>query len=103
MSVWVTEIYAAAAARPVVAPFDGNPARSEMRLPPFEFALADGERHMQRTIAAMTGNGPAGQGDGLARGALAKDQEDIVPGHRISRQPVVAIDRLRIVSIEAGN
>ena len=42
------------------ASFDGDPARSEMRLPAIEFVLADGERHMQCAIAAMAGDGPAG-------------------------------------------
>ena len=70
---------------PIVAPFDGNSVRSEVRLPANEFVFADGERHMQRAISAMAGNGPAGRGNGPPRGALAKDQKHIAPGHRIGR------------------
>ena len=75
---------------PIVAPFDGDAARSEMCLPTIEFVRANGERHMQHAITTVAGNGPAGQDNGLSRGALAKDQKDIASGHRISRQPVVA-------------
>lgn len=90
MTVRIAEIDAASTTFPIVAPFDGDAARSEMCLPKIEFVLADGERHMQHAITTMAGNGPAGQDNGLPRGALAKDQEDIVSGHSIIRQPVVA-------------
>ena len=43
----------------------------------------------------MAGNGPAGQGNGFPRCALAKDQKDIASGHRISGQPIVALDWLQ--------
>ena len=59
---------------PIVAPFDGNSVRSEVRLPANEFVFADGECHMQRAISAMAGNGPAGQGNGLPRGAHEFEQ-----------------------------
>lgn len=49
---------------------------------------------MQHAITTMAGNSSAGQGNGLLGGALAKDQENIVFGHRISGQPIVAIDWL---------
>ena len=49
-----------------------------------------GESHMQHAVTTVARDGPAGQDNGLPRGALAKDQEDIVSGHSISRQPVVA-------------
>jgi hypothetical protein len=45
---------------------------------------------MQHAVTTVARDGPAGQDNGLPRGALAKDQEDIVSGHSISRQPVVA-------------
>ena len=48
-----------------------------MHLPTIEFVPADYERYMQCAIAAMAGDGPARQRDGLLRGALAKDQQDI--------------------------
>ena len=60
MSVRVAKIDAAPASFPIISPFDGDPARSEMRLPAIEFVLADGERHMRCAIAAMAGDGPAG-------------------------------------------
>ena len=84
MPVGVAKIDTAPAAFPIVAPFDDDSARSQMRLPTIEFVPADGERHMQCTIAAMAGDGPARQRNGLLRGALAKDQQDIAPGYRIS-------------------
>ena len=95
MTVRIAEIDAASTTFPIVAPFDGDAARSEMRLPVIEFVLADGERHMQHTITTMAGNSPAGQGNGLFGSALTKDQEDIASGHRISGQPIVAIDWLQ--------
>ena len=66
-----------------------------MRLPTVEFVFANGKRHMQRAVAAMAGNGAAGQSNGLPRGALAEDQKHIASGDCISSQPVVAIDRLQ--------
>src|SRR5215475_15313498 len=95
MTVRIAEIDAASTAFPVVVPFDGNTMRGEMCLPNIEFVLANGESHMQCAIPTMAGNRPAGQDNGLPRGALAKDQEDIASGHRISRQPVVAMNRLQ--------
>ena len=95
MTVRIAEIDAASTVFLIVAPFNGDAARSEMRLPVIEFVLADGERHMQHAITTMAGNGPAGQGNGLPRCALAKDQEDIASGHRKSGQPIVAIDWLQ--------
>ena len=59
---------------PIVALFDGNSVRSEVRLPANEFVFADGERHMQRAISAMAGNGPAGQVTVCPRGAHEFEQ-----------------------------
>ncbi|MGA8472202.1 MAG: hypothetical protein WB721_25695 [Pseudolabrys sp.] len=90
VTVRIAEIEAASTAFPMVASFDIDPARSEMCLSTIEFVLANGESHMQHAVTTVARDGPAGQDNGLPRGALAKDQEDIVSGHSISRQPVVA-------------
>ena len=95
VTVRIAEIEAAPPALPIVASFDGDSAGSEMCLPTIEFVLANGERHMQHAITTVTRDGPAGQDNGLSRGALAKDQEDIASGHRISGQPIVALDWLQ--------
>src|SRR6476661_5139369 len=95
VTVRIAEIEAAPPALPIVASFDGDSAGNEMFLPTIEFVLANGERHMQHAITSVTRNGPAGQNNGLCGGALAKDQEDIASGHRISSQSVVAKDRLQ--------
>ena len=62
MPIWIAEINAAPATVPIISPFYDNSVRSETGLPAVEFVLADGERHMQRTITAMAGNGAAGAG-----------------------------------------
>src|SRR5262249_23940975 len=89
------KIDAAAATIPLIASFNRYSARSKMPLPTIEFVPGDGERHVQRTIAAAAGNDSVTQGDGLSGSALAKGQKHISSGHRISRQPVVSIDRLQ--------
>src|SRR5262245_31969129 len=94
MAVRIAEIDAVSAALPVVAPFDCHAARSEMRFPARKLLLADRKRHVQHALPAMPRNGPARQDDGLRRGALEEDQEDIVPRHGIAGQAVVAVDRL---------
>src|SRR6476620_2784616 len=74
MAVRIAEIQTASTSFPIVAPFDGDAARSEMCLPTTELVLANGERHMQHAITIVSRDGPAGQDNGLPRGALAKDQ-----------------------------
>src|SRR5262245_16353513 len=93
MPVGITEINAPPATFPIISSFDFDPTFSEMRLPTVEFVFLNRECHMQSAIASVTGNRAAGQNNRLRRSTLTKNQQNIAPGHRVSGQTVIAMDR----------